>query len=291
MTSLVRNKDDLKAVLDGGTSVLVPTMGALHEGHRALIAKAREHALELAEGAITPKVVVSVFVNPLQFENPSDFEDYPADLITDTALATEWGADVIWAPSFDDVYGDSKQADPVQGDLVSGELGEIFEGQGRPGHFDGVLKAVAHLFAAVKPKAAVFGEKDFQQLVLVRKLAAQQQPPIEIVAVPTQRDVAGVAFASRLSRLSQSGRELMPVIWQSLDAGAQAAKQGSNVAGVMAAVVGELDSVMEVRPDYVAVVNDELVTPTKPGAARILLAATVEGVRIIDNQPIELTVI
>lgn len=284
MTQLVHTQADLREALGAAPAVLVPTMGALHDGHRALIAAARDWAKAQGDHA---KVVVSIFVNPFQFEDPADFENYPTDLITDTALATEWGADVIWAPSTDDIYGLVKP----EGDLSAGALGEVFEGVGRPGHFDGVLKAVGHLFAVVKPRAAVFGEKDFQQLVLVRRLAAQQSPPVEILPVVTQRDLDGVALSSRLVRLSKLGRTAVQVIPKALACGAAAAQQGSTPEGVIAAVLGELDSVAEVHPEYVAVVDDTMAAPSRPGSARILIAVTIEGVRIIDNEPIELAAV
>lgn len=284
MTQLVHTQADLREALGAAPAVLVPTMGALHDGHRALIEAARDWAKAQGDHA---KVVVSIFVNPFQFEDPADFENYPTDLITDTALATEWGADVIWAPSTDDIYGLVKP----EGDLSAGALGEVFEGVGRPGHFDGVLKAVGHLFAVVKPRAAVFGEKDFQQLVLVRRLAAQQSPPVEILPVVTQRDLDGVALSSRLVRLSKLGRTAVQVIPKALACGAAAAQQGSTPEGVIAAVLGELDSVAEVHPEYVAVVDDTMAAPSRPGSARILIAVTIEGVRIIDNEPIELAAV
>ncbi len=264
-------------------------MGALHDGHRALVETAKHYADALEP---TAQVVVSIFVNPLQFEDKADFANYPNDLIADTALATEWGADVIWAPGFDDIYGAGTSGAELQTlGIEAGPLGQIYEGAGRPGHFDGVLQAVAHLFEAVKPVAAIFGEKDFQQLVLVRRLASQCRPPIEIVAVPTQRGSDGMALASRLIRLTKPARQLAQVVPQALAIGVAAAAQGSDTEGVIAAVLGELDTVAGVHPEYVVVVDEQLLAPTAPGPARILLAATIEGVRIIDNQPIELQVL
>lgn len=312
MTKLVQTREDLAEALGHSARVLVPTMGALHVGHRALIETARAFAMAITSSSASfhkqTQTIVTIFVNPLQFEDPADFERYPNDLIADTALATEWGADIIWAPSFEDLFGDEQggKNDPstlepanqaasgpsiTQGDLKAGSLGEMFEGSARPKHFDGVLRAVAHLFAAVKPVAAAFGEKDFQQLVLVKRLAGQQHPPIEILAVPTERELDGLAVASRLVHLSQNARQQARVVPQALAIGVQAAAQGSNAQGVAAAVLGELDSVSAVHPDYVAIVDEFLMPPTKPGPARILLAATIEGVRIIDNQPIILKVI
>jgi pantoate--beta-alanine ligase len=284
LTKLVRTKAELQEVLGQRGAVLVPTMGALHEGHRALIETAKRHADVLEP---TAQVVVSIFVNPLQFEDQADFANYPDDLIADTALATEWGADVIWAPAFDDIYGAELQTLGTE----AGPLGQIYEGAGRPGHFDGVLQAVAHLFEAVKPFVAIFGEKDFQQLVLVRRLASQFRPPVEIVAVPTQRGADGMALASRLIRLTKPARQLAQAVPRALATGVAAAAQGSDAEGVVAAVLGELDSVTGLHPEYVVVVDEHLSAPTAPGPARILLAATIEGVRIIDNQPIELQVV
>lgn len=286
LTQLVHTRKELAEVLADHPRVLIPTMGALHLGHKALVAAAKN----FVGGNTDAKVVMSIFVNPLQFDNPEDLGTYPDDLVTDSALATEWGVDVIWAPTTTDIYGGSSPGVPVGLPelLAQSELADVLEGAARPGHFQGVLTAVWHLFDAVKPQAAFFGEKDFQQLSLVRLLASDLSPGVEIVAVPTVRDEDGMALASRLSRLTQSQISHAHVVPRALAAGVAAAEQGSDARGVRAAVLGELDSEPNVHPEYVEVV-DEWCLPAKfAGPARILLAVVVAGVRVIDNEPIEL---
>ncbi|MEY3186152.1 MAG: hypothetical protein RIR58_888, partial [Actinomycetota bacterium] len=158
----------------------VATMGALHAGHQSLIAQAR---------ALCDEVVVSVFVNPLHFEDKEDLAKYPRTPEKDAELAAAAGATILWTPIYEDIY-------PAQiTRLSAGEIGDKFEGVHRPGHFDGVLTVVHRLFEMVKPKYAIFGEKDFQQLFLISKMAAQLHPEIEIVAAPTVRETSGLAMS------------------------------------------------------------------------------------------------
>jgi pantoate--beta-alanine ligase len=289
MTQLVHTRNDLGAVLAQHSRVLIPTMGALHLGHKSLVDAAKVHAGELGDAL----VVMSIFVNPLQFEDANDLAAYPRDLVTDSALATEWGVDVIWAPSQADIYGGEPPAiEPELPSILSdSKLSDQLEGSARPGHFQGVLTAVSYLFDAVRPQAACFGEKDFQQLALVRLLAARFAPPIKIIAVPTSRDEWGMARASRLGRLSDSGLGRARVIPKALAAGVEAARAGSSPVGVKAAVIGELDVEPGLQPDYVEIVDEACLPVMKIGPARIVLAVEVGGVRIIDNQPIELKAI
>lgn len=289
MTRLVHTRGDLASALANNSRVLIPTMGALHLGHKSLVESAKAYAAN-HDGAL---VVMSIFVNPLQFQDSHDLEAYPRDLVTDSALATEWGVDVIWAPSEADIYGGDAPVsqERLQTLLTGSQTADILEGASRPGHFLGVLTAVSCLFDAVRPQAACFGEKDFQQLVLVRMLASSLMPNVEILAVPTSRDEWGMARSSRLGRLDEGGSSKARVIPTALAAGVEAARDGSNAAGVKAAVLGELDAKPGVRPEYVEVVDDSCVPINAVGPARIVLAAQVDGVRIIDNQPIDLKAI
>ena len=282
----MHTREDLGLALSDNSRVLIPTMGALHLGHKALVDTAKTYAAS-HEGAV---VVMSIFVNPLQFQDAKDLDAYPRDLVTDSALATEWGVDVIWAPTQTDIYGGEAPVSSAQLQtlLADSKSADMLEGASRPGHFLGVLTAVSHLFDAVAPQAACFGEKDFQQLALVRMLSSRLMPAVQIIAVPTSRDEWGMARASRLSRLDESGLSKARVVPLALAAGAQAAREGSTVTGVKAAVLGELDSMPGVRPEYVEIVDDSCLPINVMGPARIVLAVEVDGVRIIDNEAIEL---
>ena len=175
----------------------VPTMGALHAGHQSLIRRAREFCDE---------VVVSVFVNPLQFEDKDDLAKYPKTPEIDEQLAKDAGATILWRPDYETIYPDQIER------LTSGELGNKFEGVHRPGHFDGVLTVVNRLFELVRPRYAIFGEKDFQQLALIRAMTAKRHPEIVIIAAPTVREGSGLALSSRNVRLNNEGREAAAII-------------------------------------------------------------------------------
>jgi len=180
-------------------TVLVPTMGALHKGHQALIKRAR---------TLDKDVIVSIFVNPLQFENKEDLEKYPRTPQRDIEIATIAGANEVWFPEYEDLYPEGFKT------LSAGPLGGKFEGASRPGHFDGVVTVVERLFAIAKPDKAVFGEKDFQQLTIIKAMKSK----VEIVAVPTVREFDGLAMSSRNVRLSERGRDIALVIHRALAA-------------------------------------------------------------------------
>ncbi|MFM7874237.1 MAG: 4-phosphopantoate--beta-alanine ligase, partial [Actinomycetota bacterium] len=183
----------------------VPTMGALHAGHQSLIKMARE---------LCDEVIVSVFVNPLQFEDKNDLAKYPKTPEIDEELAKEAGATILWRPEVSDIYpGDEKK-------LSAGDLGKKFEGASRSGHFDGVLTVVNRLFELVKPNYAIFGEKDFQQLFLIKKMSAQLHPNLEIIPAPTVRESSGIALSSRNVRLTSDGLITARTISKALKAAA-----------------------------------------------------------------------
>ena len=198
MTLLIKSIDDLaRQKFD----VFVPTMGALHAGHQSLIKLARQKS---------DRVLVSIFINPLQFENKSDLESYPKSLEQDLQIAEEAGATSVFIPSVSDIY-------PGQIEKIkAGSVGDIFEGKSRPGHFSGVLTVVKRLFDLVKPQHAVFGEKDFQQLFLIKKMVNELNLPVNIVAAPTIRDSSNLALSSRNSRLSVEDKKVAQVIYQAL---------------------------------------------------------------------------
>lgn len=249
--------------------IFVPTMGALHQGHAALI----EHAASLSKS-----VIVSVFINPLQFDDPADLEKYPKSLELDRDLAMTAGASFIWAPTFDEVYPGEIERVPA------GRVGTILEGAAREGHFDGVLTVVKRLFQSVRPQVAIFGEKDFQQLFLVRKLAASMG--ITIIAHPTVRDENGLALSSRNARLTREGKQAALVIYRAL----QEAKVSTNPQQRMEEV---LRSEPRFTRDYATVIDEEnfeVVADENHDdeiSRRALIAGWIDGVRLIDNLSLE----
>ncbi len=243
-------------------------MGALHAGHLALVDRAHELADE---------VVVSIFVNPTQFGANEDFDRYPRTLPADRELLA--GRAEVFAPTVEDVYPPDNST-PV---ISAGPMGEMWEGASRPRHFDGVLTVVNRLFELVRPDVAVFGEKDWQQLALIRAMAAERQPDIQIVGVPTVRDADGLALSSRNRYLSPSEREtaaLIPVVLRDI-----AASGGTDESLVRAAA--KLDQAGIVL-DYLDVVDPVTLEPVRgAGPACAIIAARVGTTRLIDNLSLE----
>ena len=246
----------------GQTVGLVPTMGALHAGHESLI---RRSAAECDVTAVT------VFVNPLQFGPSEDFRAYPRDLARDTEVATAAGADLVFAPTVEEMFPDGP---PVTTVTVGGPVTDRFEGAARPGHFAGVATIVAKLFALAGPCRAYFGEKDYQQLLVVRRMAADLSFPVEVVGCPIVREPDGLALSSRNAYLSAEERAAATVLYRALQAGAA----GDDMAAVVAAEpLARLDYAAAVDPATLAPV------PLAPGA-RLLIAAWVGKTRLIDNR-------
>ena len=243
----------------------VPTMGALHAGHQSLIKMAREYCDE---------VVVSVFVNPLQFEDKEDLAKYPKTPEIDEQLASEAGATILWRPDVTDLYpGDEKK-------LSAGELGKRFEGASRAGHFGGVLTVVNRLFELVKPRYAIFGEKDFQQLFLIKKMAAELHPEIEIIAAPTIRELSGLALSSRNVRLSEEGL----LTAQSISKALRAASKKDSI-DEMKIELANLTTQPGFELDYAEIIDEESfeLATENTVRARAIIAGWVDGVRLIDN--------
>ena len=259
---------DLLTDLDNPCA-FVPTMGALHAGHQSLIRR----ACELAD-----EVVVSIFVNPLQFENKEDLAKYPSTPKHDGQLAKEAGATILWRPSYQSIYPGELEK------LSSGEIGRSFEGVHRPGHFDGVLTVVNRLFELSRPKYAIFGEKDFQQLFLIKEMAAKLHPEIEIIAAPTIRDNSGLALSSRNVRLSDQGLEGAQVISKVLSA----ASSESSLTGARQALkqIERQDSFIL---DYAEIIDEESfqVADESSIKTRVIIAGWIEGVRLIDNMAMQ----
>ena len=258
---------------------LVPTMGALHDGHVSLVAQAR---------AECDTVVVSIFVNPLQFGDDGDLAAYPRTLERDLLVCAEAGADVVFVPSVGEMYP-SWPAPPATTVSVQG-VSECWEGASRPGHFDGVATVVTKLFAVAGAGRAYFGDKDFQQLAVVRHLATDLCLPVEVVGCAIVREPDGLALSSRNVRLSTAERAAAPALRRALDAGqaavAAGSRSGRDVGRAMAAAVA-LEPLVEL--DYAVAVDadglDEVDTITDPSGVRLLVAARLGPVRLIDNCP------
>lgn len=269
-----------------GTVALVPTMGALHEGHLSLVRQA---------GELAERVVVSIFVNPTQFGPNEDYARYPRTLAADLEALADLSVDAVFVPSADEMYPDP----PARVSLRVGDLGSILEGASRPGHFDGVCQVVAKLFNLVQPQVAVFGEKDAQQLAVIRQLVRDLNFPVEIVGAPIVRESDGLARSSRNAYLSTEERLAAPVLFRSLEQGIAAGSANGQVDPPAAVnqVMQTLVSEPLVEPEYAAVVNRdsfelvalatvgnvEYFNPPK-GDLTLLVAARLGNTRLIDNR-------
>ncbi|HET8583668.1 MAG TPA: pantoate--beta-alanine ligase [Jatrophihabitans sp.] len=263
---------EVRDALDGPLG-LVPTMGALHAGHAALIESARR---------FSESVLVTIFVNPMQFAPTEDLATYPRTLEDDLAMCEKLGADAVWAPSVEDVYpGGSAQVhvDP-------GPLGRELEGVTRPTHFAGVLTVVAKFFALIRPAVGYFGEKDYQQLVLLRRMAADLDLGVAVAGVPIVREPDGLALSSRNAYLSPDERTQALALSRALFTGRDAAGGGAE-----AAVRGAQD-VLAAEPgvclDYLELRDPDLGPAPQHGPARLLVAARVGRTRLIDNVEVTL---
>jgi pantoate--beta-alanine ligase len=270
--AVARTLPELEAALAGRDDVvLVPTMGALHDGHRALLRAARESA---------GTVVMSLFVNPAQFAPGEDFARYPRDEGADLAIAGEAGADVVFAPDAATIYppGFTTAVDP-------GPLGDELEGRSRPGHFRGVATVVTRLFGLVRPRRAFFGEKDFQQLVIVRRVARDLALGVEVVGVPTVRATDGLALSSRNRFLSAAERERATSLSHALAAAAELYAAGERDPDRL---LGAARSRLAVTPDYLELRRHDDLGPYDPSRSAVLLVAAVVGTtRLIDNRSLE----
>jgi len=255
MIEVIKSVDDLARQK---WDVLVPTMGALHAGHQSLIKLGKN---------LGEKVIVSIFVNPLQFENKSDLESYPKSFEQDLQFAKEAGATAVFTPSESDIY--PGQIEKIE----AGSIGDIFEGKSRPGHFSGVLTVVKRLFDLVNPRHAVFGEKDFQQLFLIKKMVNDLKLPVNVVAAPTIRDSSNLALSSRNSRLSVEDKKVAQVIYQALT---------QNDIEDARALMKKVDGF---SLDYLELIDEQSFTLATPDTKnkRLIIAGWVNQVRLIDN--------
>jgi pantoate--beta-alanine ligase len=279
----VRTRDELKEARDAmtGRTAVVMTMGALHDGHLALLREARKSADHL---------IATIFVNPLQFGPDEDFDRYPRTVEKDLAATEAAGVDVVFAPTRDEIYPGGEPGVRIDPGPLGGEL----EGASRPGFFHGVLTVVLKLVHLVRPHAAYYGEKDYQQLTLIRAMVRDLDVPVEIVGVPTVREPDGLALSSRNRYLADRERVAALVLSRALADGAAAAARGAGVAGALAAAHRMFDGTQAVpaelpKLDYLALRTPDLVPvdDSYTGPGRLLVAAWVGGTRLIDNVPVE----
>ena len=271
----VRNGEDLAFELSrlgqSGTLALVPTMGALHAGHMALVETAKARA---------DHVIATIFVNPTQFGADEDFDRYPRREEEDARMLDETGCELLWIPSTEAIYPDGF-ATTVSVSKVS----DRWEGEARPGHFDGVATVVAKLLLAVRPDLAVFGEKDFQQVAVIRRMVADLGIRTDIVAVPTVREVDGLALSSRNAYLSSEERERAIALPNVLNRARDAILGGSEVAAVLEQAQSSLRKAGFSRVDYFALVDAATLEPIDlpQGEMRLIAAAVIGTTRLIDN--------
>lgn len=272
MTILSHEPTDLSSSRSARRAVVM-TMGALHDGHASLIRAARDWVG--GEG----QVVVTVFVNPLQFGPAEDFERYPRSLSADVEVSAAAGADLVFAPTAATMYPAGEPSTRV----LPGPVADELEGAVRPGHFSGMLTVVLKLLSLTAPDAAFFGEKDYQQLVLIRRMAADFNLPAEIVAVPTSREPDGLARSSRNRYLDRDQRRAAVAIPRCLRAGQLAASRGGSAADVLESAGAELAG-QEV--DYLELRGPDLESTPATGEARLLVAARFGATRLLDNAAI-----
>ena len=274
-TVIVESIAELRAALaDAGTVALVPTMGALHDGHLALAARAKE---------LAQTVVVSIFVNPLQFGPNEDYLRYPRDLEGDARRLEEVGVDFIFAPSVDEVYPRGR----TETKITAGDIGTRFEGRSRPGHFDGVLTVVAKLLNIVRPSTVMFGQKDAQQVFLVGRMVRDLDFPLSVQVLPTVREADGLALSSRNRYLDANERRAALALARALEAAESSADRG--IDAVLAAAQSVIMGEPLVELDYLALVDPATFLPVDDdhqGRAVVLVAARVGTTRLIDNETI-----
>lgn len=275
LCSVKEVRDELKG--RGDTLALIPTMGALHPGHLSLIDIARAKA---------QKVMVYIFVNPTQFNNPEDLKNYPRDVEKDIQILREQGVDYVFTPSVEDIYGGNKgtKVNPCL-------LGEVMEGPNRPGHFQGVCTVLSIIFNIVKPDFAVFGEKDFQQMRIVEEMVSDMRLDLEILRGPISREDSGLARSSRNELLTSEERSKAKIIYDSLSLAHEMVKSGDrDTSKILRSCKQILDRVPELRLEYLTINREEDLLEVEGVEQnvkhRIFFAGYLGKVRLIDNMPI-----
>jgi pantoate--beta-alanine ligase len=274
--TVVETIAELRALLAGRSTALVPTMGALHEGHLALVARAR---------SVADTVVVSIFVNPLQFGPTEDLDRYPRTLEADVAKLDAAGVDFVFAPQASEMY----PGGAIDTTVTAGHVGTLFEGRTRPGHFDGVLTIVTKLLGIATPEFVLFGQKDAQQVYLVQRMVRDLNIDTEVIVVETVRENNGLALSSRNRYLDEWERRAALSLSTALEAAASASDRG--IDAVLAAAQSVFTGEDLVTLDYLAVVDPGTFLPVDDdyrGPARVLIAARVGQTRLIDNQLVHL---
>lgn len=282
MVATPRSREQLRLALPHDrTRAVVMTMGALHAGHTALIEAARTEVG--ADGYVS----VTIFVNPLQFGPGEDFHRYPRSVAADLALCEEYGADLVFLPTVADVYGSDEGIQPGGITIDPGLLGTDWEGAVRPGHFSGMLTVVLTLLNLTRAEIAFFGEKDYQQLTLIKAMVKRFAVPVRIVGVPTVRESDGLALSSRNAYLTPAEREQAAAIPEALFAAQDGARAGASVQSIVDAVHADL-AAAGLTPDYVVITDPELGPTPEYGAARLLVAVPVGTTRLLDNVALDL---
>ena len=279
---VIESAQDLRAALEevreaGKTISFVPTMGALHDGHLSLIDLAKENA---------DFVLVSIFVNPLQFGPKEDFDKYPRTFEADRSILEAHGVEILFAPQVEDIYPNGSEITQR-----AGVVGSTFEGAARPGHFDGMLTVVNRLMEIVEPNAVVFGEKDAQQVFLVRKLIGARWPACEFIEGPTLREPSGLAMSSRNRFLSAEERIDAEGLSAQLTVLKAKLENGETVAGAIQETSEAIANLGSAKLEYLAVIDPQIFRPvddTYVGAAKIIVAAKVGEVRLIDTMNVSL---
>jgi len=253
------------------------TMGALHQGHAFLMQKCRE---TIGKDGV---LVVTVFVNPTQFNDPKDLAKYPRDLASDVNLCSENSVDIVFAPEVSEIYPANQSVKEIN----PGTIAEILEGSSRPGHFKGVATVVNRLLEITKPAVTCFGEKDFQQLAVVKQMVEELGIPVQVIGVPTVREKDGLAMSSRNQRLDSKAREISANLFEALNRVKKNLQSGMKLSQGIQEVEEWLKTIPEIHLDYLTVLSPDLQKPG-PGLARVLIAAKIGDVRLIDNIECEL---
>jgi len=272
----VTKKEALRSTIrdwhqQGQSVALVPTMGNLHEGHLQLVKQAQQ---------LADKVVVSIFVNPTQFVAGEDFETYPRTIEDDMTHLEAINTDLTFFPDVDEVYSDGLESETQ---LVAPELGDIFCGAFRPGHFNGVATVVKKLLKMVQPDIAIFGNKDYQQLLVIKKLVADLNLPVEIVGAEIVRETSGLALSSRNRYLSQQEKEIAAELYQTLSGIAEAVKAGNTDYQYLEAEAIEYLDNKGFKTEYLSIRNAENLTEPAAGELVVLAAVWLGKARLIDN--------